>query len=66
MSRDEIEKESSNKKKQIVIKRIRTKSDTKIKWNKTLRDTFEKIIQSKEWIKTKKSQSKEWGPNLTS
>jgi hypothetical protein len=31
MSRDEIEKESSNKKKQIVIKRIRTKSDTKIK-----------------------------------
>jgi hypothetical protein len=52
-------------KKQIVIKRIRTKSDTKIKWNKTLRDTFEKIIQSREWIKTKKSQSKEWGPNLT-
>jgi len=44
--RDGIEKESSIKKelktKQITIKRIRTKSKIKMKWNKTLRGPIEK------------------------
>jgi len=54
MLRDEIEQINQFKKDpKQAIKRMRTKFDIKIKWNKNTRDEIEKKIQLREWFKSK-------------
>jgi len=54
MLRDEIEQINQFKKDpKQAIKRMMTKFDIKIKWNKNTRDEIEKKIQLREWSKSK-------------